>query len=300
VVAKKWVKDLFLNLEFIDDIISIPDKNDLKSLNVTAKEIKKREFDASLLFTNSFISALLFTMAGIPERWGYNKEGRGILLTKQVSYKKPRKYIHQVHYYQNIISGLGLKPCPPELHLAVTKKEKNQGEDFLRSFNIDPGKKLAVLNPGASYGPAKRWPASKYAELAEMLQKKSNHALLLVGSNKESSLADSISTYLEKKPINLTGKTSLRMLCSIISLSDVVISNDSGPMHISNALGIPVIALFGPTIPAVTRPFHQPYKVIQKEVPCWPCSYRECPYDHQCMLKITPEEVFSECEKYLS
>ncbi|HZX10938.1 MAG TPA: glycosyltransferase family 9 protein, partial [Acidobacteriota bacterium] len=120
------------------------------------------------------------------------------------------------------------------------------------------------------------------------------------GSKAEANLAKSISAQLEKKPINLAGKTSLRMLAGVISLADVVISNDSGPMHLSNALGIPVVALFGPTIPAVTRPFHQPYKVIKKEAPCWPCSYRECPYEHQCMLKITPEEVASECEKFMS
>jgi len=300
IVAKNWVKDVFLNLEFVDNILIIPDKNDLKSLKSTAKKLKKHEFDAGLLLTNSFISALLFYMAGIPERWGYKKEGRRILLTKSVSNKNPRKKTHQVQYYQNIISGLGLKISPPKLHLSVTKKEKDLAKEFLLSFDIDPQEKLVVLNPGAYYGSAKRWPVSKYRELAKNLQKKSNLNLLIIGSKAEANLAKSISAQLEKKPINLAGKTSLRMLAGVISLADVVISNDSGPMHLSNALGIPVVALFGPTIPAVTRPFHQPYKVIKKEAPCWPCSYRECPYEHQCMLKITPEEVASECEKFMS
>jgi heptosyltransferase-2 len=300
IVAKNWVKDVFINLESVDDIIVIPDKNDLKSLKNAAKKLKKREFDTGLLLTNSFISALLFYMAGIPKRWGYKKDGRQILLTKPIPNKNPRKQIHQVQYYQNIISGLGLKVSPPKLHLSVTKQQKDLAREFLFSLNIDPQKKLIILNPGAYYGSAKRWPVSKYGDLAETLQRRFNLNLLIIGSQSEAGIADSISACLKKKPINIAGKTPLRMLAGVISLSDVIISNDSGPMHLANALGIPVVALFGPTIPAVTRPFHQPYKVIKKEVPCWPCSYRECPYEHQCMLKITPQEVASECEKFIS
>jgi heptosyltransferase II len=300
IVAKNWVKDIFMNLDFVDDILTIPEKNDLKSLSAGAKKLKKYRFDAGLLLTNSFISAFLFYAARIPNRWGYKKEGRQILLTKQVSYKNQRKPIHQVQYYQNIISGLGFKTVPPKLQLSLTKQERSQARAFLNSFHTDHQKKLIILNPGAYYGSAKRWPVSQYAQLAEMIQKNLGFNPLIIGSRTETALAHAISSSLKKKPINLAGKTSLRMLAGIISLADVVISNDSGPMHLSNALGIPVIALFGPTIPAITRPFHQPYKLLKKEVPCWPCSYRECPYDHQCMLKITPEEVYSECEKFLS
>lgn len=300
IVAKNWVKDVFMNLEFVDDIMVIPDKNDSKSIKTGAKKLKKHEFDAGLLLPNSFISALLFYMSGIPKRWGYKKEGRQVLLTKPVQHKNQRKQIHQVQYYQNLIHGLGLKVYPPKLHFSMTKQERDLARNFLRSFNIDPQKKLVVLNPGASYGPAKRWPVSRYGELAKILQKKFNLQLIIIGSKAEAGLANSISACLDKKCINLTGKTTLRMLAGVMSLADLVVSNDSGPMHLSNALGTPVVALFGPTIPSVTRPFHQPYRVIKKDVPCWPCSYRECPYEHQCMVKIKPEEVSLECEKFLS
>jgi len=300
ILAKKWVKDVFINLEFVDDIMIIPEKNDLKTLKSAAHNIKKQEFDAGLLLPNSFVSALLFYMAGIPKRWGYKNEGRQIFLTKAVPHKNPRKQIHQVQYYQNLITGLGLKECPPNLHFSVTQQEKDLAADFLRSFEIDLQKKRVILNPGGYYGPAKRWPVSKYRELAKMLQNKFDIHILIIGSKSESRLARLISSGLKKKPIDLSGKTSLRMLSGVISTADLVVSNDTGPMHLSNALGIPVIALFGPTVPAVTRPFHAPYKVIKKKVPCWPCSYRECPYDHTCMLKISPEEVFSECKKILS
>ncbi|MBD3413313.1 MAG: lipopolysaccharide heptosyltransferase II [Candidatus Aminicenantes bacterium] len=300
VIAKPWVRDLFLNLEFVDDIISLPEKNDLKSLNAAVQKIKKQKFDAGLILPNSFISALLFYRARIPKRWGYKKDGRQILLTEQIFVQNPRKSIHQVQYYQNIISGLGLKPSPPQLHFSLTKQEQQDARNLLDSLHFKPTDKLVILNPGAYYGSAKRWPASRYTALAKILQKKSNPYLVLIGSQAEKELADSIASQMQNKQANLAGKTSLRILAGIISLADLVISNDSGPMHLSNALGIPIIALFGPTIPAATRPFHPPYKVIHKKVPCWPCFYRECPYEHQCMLQISPEEVALECEQILS
>ncbi len=300
IIAKTWVKDIFLNLDFVDGIVPLPDQSNLAGIRSAAKKLKKYSFDAGLLFTNSFLSALLFTMAGIPKRWGYKRDGRQLLLTESAPYKKARKQIHQVLYYQNILSGLGFKTYPPKLQLSVTEQEKALAGDFLNSCGIEPKHKTIILNPGAYFGPAKRWPVSRYASLAEMLQKKAPLTLLLIGSEAEKELTHAILASLKKKPIDLAGKTSLRMLMAIMSLANVVVSNDSGPMHISNALGTPVVALFGPTIPAVTQPFQQPYTLIKKRVPCWPCSYRACPYEHQCMLRITPEEVLSECERFLS
>ena len=300
IIAKNWVKDVFLNLEFVDELVTIPDQNNLTGIRSAARKLKKYDFDAGLLLTNSFLSALFFAMSGIPKRWGYKKDGRQLLLTEYASYTNPRKQIHQVLYYQNILSGLGFKTYPPKLQLSVTEQEKALAGDFLRSCGIDPKKKTVILNPGAYFGPAKRWPASHYASLAGMLQKKAPFNLLIIGSKAEKELTRAITAPLKKKPVNLAGKTSLRMLAAIMSLADVVVSNDSGPMHISNALGTPVIALFGPTVPAATQPFQPPYTLIKKDVPCWPCSYRACPYEHQCMLKILPEEVFSECERFLS
>jgi len=300
IIAKTWVKDIFMNLDFVDEIVTIPDQNNLTDIRSAAKKLKKYDFNAGLLLTNSFLSALLFAMAGIPKRWGYKRDGRQLLLTESIPDKNPRTQIHQVLYYQNILSGLGFKTYPPKLQLAVTEQEKALAGDFLRSCGFEPKKKTIILNPGAYFGSAKRWPASQYASLAKMLQKKAPLNLLIIGSKAERELALAITASLKKKPVDLAGKTSLRMLTAIMSLADVVVSNDSGPMHMSNALGIPVIALFGPTVPAATQPFQQPYTLIKKDVPCWPCSYRACPYEHQCMLKITPEEVFSECERFLS
>jgi heptosyltransferase-2 len=151
---------------------------------------------------------------------------------------------------------------------------------------------LVILSPGASYGPAKRWPACRFAELAGLVQKRKGAEILIIGSADETEVAESISSSMEKKPAILTGQTSLPRLLGLISQAALFISNDSGPMHMANALRVPVVGIFGPTDPEVTGPFEQPSRFVKKEVPCWPCAYRKCPYDRRCMMNISAEDVF--------
>jgi heptosyltransferase-2 len=163
----------------------------------------------------------------------------------------------------------------------------------------EPTRPLVVLNPGAAFGPAKRWPAERFAGLARLLQARKNAEILLVGAAGEADIAASIASGLERKPLDFTGKTSLRQLMGLISLGRVFVSNDTGPMHIACALGIPVVAIFGPTDPKATGPSRHPSVVLKADVPCWPCTYRSCPYDHRCMNRIGPEEVFAAGQDFL-
>jgi heptosyltransferase-2 len=117
--------------------------------------------------------------------------------------------------------------------------------------------------------------------------------VLVIGSAAEAHIAAEISSPLAEKPCVLAGKTTLQQLKGLISLAHLFVSNDSGPMHLANALRVPLVGIFGPTDPAVTGPFEQPAAVVKRnDVPCWPCSYRTCPYDHRCMMGIDPEEVY--------
>lgn len=300
IATREWVQNLYASFSFIKGIIVLPDFDNLKNIKESAQKIKKHDFDIGLLLTNSFSSALLFYLAKIPKRWGYVRDNRGLLLTRGVALKKPdNASCHQVHYYLNLISGLSLQAFPPELFLPLTHVEKKWGEKELASLGYNPGKPLVILNPGAYYGPAKRWPAAKFAELASILQEKKNAEILIIGSPSEAALAKSIASSLAKKPINMAGKTTLRQLAVLISFARLFVTNDSGPMHIANALRIPVIAIFGPTDPRVTGPLHQPSNVIKRTVSCWPCSYRECPFDHRCMMKIEPMDIFQACQDFL-
>lgn len=299
IAAHDWVKDLFsLNLG-IEGAISLSQKTHLKHLTGSAQELKKHEFDAGLLLTNSFSSALLFYLARIPQRWGYAREGRQILLTRSVPVKNSDAVYHQVQFYLELISGLGMKPSPPSLALPLTPEEKQLARETFLSCGVDFNRPLVMLNPGAHYGPAKRWPASKFGELAEILCARHSAEILIIGSSDEGQLAKTIASFMTKPPVVLTGKTSLRLLAGIIAHADIFITNDSGPMHMANALGRPLVAIFGPTDPRITGPCQQPSTIIKKEVACWPCSYRKCPFDHRCMMQIEPEEVYLACQKYL-
>lgn len=299
VAANEWVRDLFRMEDYLEGIIPLPQQSNLKNLNFSARRLRELTFDLGILLTNSFGSAFLFYLARIPQRWGYKRDGRGFLLTKGAPIHNQADRYHQAHYYLDLLSGLGLKNYTTELNLSLDRRELVRMKEWLESQNIDAKKPLVIINPGAFYGPAKRWPASKYSELASLLQEKNNAQIAIIGSKTEIPLAEHIATDMPEKPFILAGQTSLTRLAAIISFGSVFISNDSGPMHLANALKIPIIALFGPTEPFRTGPYQNPYTLFHKGAPCWPCSYRACPYDHRCMMNISVQEVFEACQKYL-
>lgn len=296
VAAKSWVQGLFASTSLGAAVIPLPGRNDVKTLWTTAQSLRAGDFDIGLLLTNSFSSAFLFYLARLPERWGYGTDGRGILLTKSVPPRPGDSPRHQVYYYLDLIRGLGLPTLEPKLKLSVPAGVARAARERLTALGLDPAKPLIIISPGASYGPAKRWPASRFGELATLLQAKMDAEILLIGAAEEMDIATAIATSMPRKPTVLTGSTSLSELLGLISLAKLFISNDSGPMHIANSLGIPVVAIFGPTDPAVTGPFEKPSACLKKDVPCWPCSYRACPYDHRCMTGISVEEVLTACE----
>lgn len=300
IAAKPWVKDLFQSHDFIKGVIPLPAANDFKSMRKSAKVMKAFHFDTGVLLANSFGSALLLYLAKVPHRWGYSRDGRAFLLTRKVSLKRNKHSSHQADYYMALISGLGLKTHSPKLFLPLTREEKEEARKLLFSQGIETERPLVILNPGASYGPAKRWPAQNYAALGRLLQEKNKANILITGSADEGELGHSIASLMATKPLVLTGQTDLRRLAALISQSTLFVTNDSGPMHMANALGVPVIAIFGPTDPRATGPFQDPAVVIKKDTVCWPCSYRDCPFDHRCMMAIAPEEIFAACQRFVS
>ena len=290
--AADWVKGLSSPDMGIAGVLPLPPVNNLSSLRSAARELKGHRFEAGILLSNSFGSAFLFFLAGIPERWGYAADGRRLLLTKAVRRMNPDSPRHHLHYYLDLVSGLGLTTRPPELRLSVPPEERERAQERLLDLGFDPQRPLVILSPGAAYGPAKRWPATRFARLAALFQAKNDAAILIIGSAGEAEIAAAIVSSLNDKPAVLTGQTTLPQLLGLISLASLFVSNDTGPMHLANALRVPVVAIFGPTDPKVTGPFERPAAVIKKDVPCWPCSYRACPYDHRCMAQIEPEEVY--------
>lgn len=301
VVARDWVKDLFTFGTPADGVISLSNDTSLSRLHSSARRIRQEGFDAGLLLTNSFGTALVFALARVPERWGYRRDGRGFLLTRGVPYDDTAPPVHQAEYYLRLLRGLGIKTPPAPIRLSLAPEERKAARKLLDSLGLKPVKKkpLIFLNPGASYGPAKRWPVERFARLASRLQAARSARIVITGSPEEAGLAELLASSLPRRPIVLSGRTSLRGLLGILSWADLFITNDSGPMHMANALGVPVVGLFGPTNPAVTRPYQPPSTVIWKGAACWPCLYRSCPYGHQCLTAIEPEEVLEAALSYL-
>ncbi|MFC2163671.1 lipopolysaccharide heptosyltransferase II [Acidobacteriota bacterium] len=295
IAGTEWVNGIYSSLDYLAGTIVLSQKNGLQDSKLSVHKIQKQQFDIGLLLTNSFASALLFYRAKIPERWGYARDMRGWLLTKRVKQSPYERLPHHLHYYLNLASKLGMEPGPIKLHYPLPDEDKAQAKNLLSSLSVNQDKTIAILSPGASYGPAKRWPAGYFSKLAEQLQETFDAEILIVGAQDETELAEAIASPMKKKPVLLTGKTNLNQLAGVIAQAAFFVTNDSGPMHLANALHTPVVAIFGPTDPRWTRPYQEPAVVLKKEVPCWPCFYRNCPYAHQCMTQIAPEEVVQAC-----
>ncbi|MBM3293130.1 MAG: lipopolysaccharide heptosyltransferase II [Candidatus Aminicenantes bacterium] len=293
-----WLKDLLAGTG-ASGFVPLGPSGSLGEMFRQASALKALRFEAGLLLTNSFASAFLFRLAGIPQRWGYRRDGRGFLLTKGISRPDGGRSGHMVRYYLDLIEGLGLETWPPDIRLGLRPEDRTRAEEILRTAGLDSARPLIILHPGAAYGPAKRWPAERFAALGRRFIDVRGAEIILTGSAEDGPVAEEIAARLGRPEANLAGRTTLGELLGAVSRAAVFVTNDTGPMHLANALRVPVVAVFGPTDPAVTAPFHPPSAVVKKSAVCWPCLYRECPYDHRCLTAVSVEDVFAAAAEFL-
>lgn len=269
-----------------------------KEKKINLKNLKKFKQERALLLTNSFSSAWLFFRAGFREIMGYSTDLRGFLLTKKV--KPPQVKMHQREKYLYLIEKLGFTVKEKELTLPLKKEKILKAERFLWEKKIELGKNpLILIAPGAAYGPAKKWPEDYYKKLAEKLTKE-GFRVLIVGSMAEKETGHYIMKDLQGV-YNLCGETEITLLAGIFLLSNILISNDSGLMHLAAALKIPQIAIFGSTDPTLTGPLNPKARVLQTTLSCSPCFKRICPKgNYQCLREITVEEVYKKIKSFSS
>lgn len=291
-LAYPWVADVFDASPYLNEVILFHKKerhNGVYGMWHLSQELADRNFDMAILLQNAFEAALITRLAGIPVRAGYKRDARGLLLTHGVKIQKSIRKIHQVHYYQKLLSDLGLNCGSDELFLQLPKPITRWAREFIASQKKD----LVVgLNPGAAYGPAKRWPAGNYAQLARRLHDETGAALLVFGADADVETASVIKESLPQNVIDLAGKTSLAEAMALINMCDSFVTNDSGLMHVAAALKIPLVAIFGSTNPVTTGPFSENAVVIQRDLDCSPCLKTHCKADFRCMTDITVDEVF--------
>ena len=300
VMISSTLKSLIENDPHIDEVFSFTKP---KSFLLQRQEhrdivqtIKNGRYDLGLLLTNSFSSAWYFWQGDVKRRIGYSFFPRCLLLTDAL--KIPLQKMHQVKLYKNLLSALDIPMSKSKPQLFVSKEEKNNLQEVLNSFGYVEGKKIVTINPGAAYGSAKCWLPDRFKLLAQKLAQK-DLFIVFVGDLKTDFLVRSICQDLPSNVINLSLKTNLSMLCALIERSDLLITNDSGPMHIGACFNTPLIALFGSTDVDKTGPYRENCSILNKKVPCSPCFKRTCPIDFPCMKLIEVDEVFKEAEKYV-
>ena len=271
-------------------------------------ELRREKFDLAVLFQNAFEAAWLAWRAGIPERIGYARDGRGPLLTKAVRVPKegeiPR---HESHYYLELLRRAGWIESRGEIapiRLQIAESAREAAESTLLRAGARRGAWRCAIAPGASYGAAKCWPPERFASLADRLISECGADVIFFGTSGEKEIAARICSAMKSRAISLAGQTSMRDLAALFSVCSVFIGNDSGAMHVAAAAGLPVIGIFGSTDPEGTAPVTQQFTLIREAVSCSPCFLRRCPVDHRCMTRITsipfslPRNTFSEREKF--
>jgi heptosyltransferase-2 len=259
-----------------------------------ARRLRDERFEAALLLPNSFQSALTAWRANIPERWGYRAQGRTPLLTRGIA--MPQHRVHQTAFYQRLTEALGFPKGPSTPRLDMSHTIREEGASLLAAAGWDGRSPLMAIAPGAAHGTAKRWPAESFAALVEELAA-DGVTSVLVGSAADAVPGNSVVRRIRSvgvRPISLIGRTDLPALAGVLGHCRALVSNDSGAMHFGAALGVPLVAIFGPTNERETRPVgpHDPVVLIHP-VWCRPCMLRECPLTHRCMRGVSVDAVLS-------
>jgi lipopolysaccharide heptosyltransferase II len=279
ILAKPAVADLYARESCIDEVIRYAAKP-----GQVARELRRRGFDCAILLQNAFEAAWIAWLARIPNRIGYNRDGRGLLLTQPVPPPKrgeiPR---HERFYYLELLRRAGLIASLPEspmirLEHASTKRSRIIG-----------------VSPGAAYGNAKRWLPERFAEAAATAAARRGASIALFGSASERSVCEQIAGLLNgHNVVNHAGQTTLAQFIDLAAECELFLTNDSGAMHIASALGVPTAAIFGATDDLATGPTGSNARVVREVVECSPCLLRECPIDHRCMRRVSADRVVEE------
>ena len=276
ILAKSSVADLYKIEPLSNEIIIY----DLNSRSRLIRDLRARRFDCTILLQNAFEAALIAWLAGIPNRIGYNRDGRGFLLTQPIPVPKPGEIPrHQRFYYLELLRRARLLDHIPEVAQASACERKN----------------IIGVSPGAAYGGAKRWLPESFAQAAAKIATERKASIALFGSPGERTLCEQVASLLTGHQVtNYAGQTTLAQFIQLAAQCEVFLTNDSGAMHIASALGVPTIAIFGATDDEATGPMGPKSRVVREPVECSPCLLRECPIDHRCMTRVSADRVAKE------
>jgi heptosyltransferase-2 len=302
VLGRPWVTGLFADQPVADRVIAYQSDGAHRGLVgrwTLARELRRRRFDLAVLFPNSVDAAVVPWLARIPRRVGTPTEGRRLLLTHPVRVGPHPAERHQVFRYLAVVRSLGADGDPTP-RLTVGGEALQAADRLLADTGVGPGAGCLAVNPGSIYGSAKRWPAERFAAAADDLADRWGARVLLVGSGKEGAVLEAVARAMRHEPIRLEGRTDLSTLTAVLRRSRLVLTNDTGTMHLAAAVSTPIVAVFGPTDAEATGPYGSGARLVREPVPCSPCLLRECPIDHRCMTGVTVSHVVQAAEELLA
>jgi heptosyltransferase-2 len=253
---------------------------------------RRSTYSMVVLLPNSFRAALYAWLVGAPIRLGYATDGRRWLLTHAVPAAAGQP-LHQIDAYLQLVAALGLPIVERSPMLVPTVQAEIEAERLWRAQSWRPEDRVIGMCPGAAFGPAKRWWPKRFAALADRLIASDGFRVTFFGSPSEVSLVEQIRADMTHEAASLAGQDTLGSFTALAARCAAVITNDSGSMHIANAVGTRVVALFGPTDPRRTAPTAAPAAVLHHDLACSPCFRTTCPYsDHPCMRFIEVDDVY--------
>ena len=287
VLVNPLVKELMERNPYLDSVIVYDKRGTQKGIRgmwKMADRLKLERFDiAVILHPNSVRSAILSYMAGIPERVGSKIRGRGPFLTMKVAW---RRNVHEVQRYLDVVSSIVNVDRNGKLEFWGIREED---ETFVNDVLGDHTGPVVGINPFTTW-PSKRWPVERFARLVDLISCRFDTRVVLTGDIDDAYLGSKLMKQVSSKPINLIGHTTLWQLGALIKHCHLYVTCDSGPMHISAALGTPTVSLFGPTDPVRHSPYGQGHTVVRKKTECAPCYKRKCK-SYDCMQAIQIEDV---------
>lgn len=295
VVAPPLVAELLSPHPFVDRVIVFDRKGPHRGLLGFwrfCRGLREKRFDLAILLQNAVGAAGMARLARIPRCAGFDTDGRGFLLTHRVHCGPAERRLHHTDYYLSMLRGLGIEGGDGRLILACTEYERRWALEFMGE-----GMWVAV-NAGAAFGSAKRWLPDRFAAVADAFSAW-GWRVVLTGGPAERDIGAAIESAMRSRALNVVGKTTVRQLVGVLSQCRFMVTNDSGPMHMGAALGVPLVALFGPTDHTTTSPLAQHVRIVRRETPCAPCLRRHCPTDRRCMDAITVDDVLTAAQSLL-
>ena len=298
VVARPHLVDLYREQGICDELIAYDSQGahrGWQGREALAAQLRSKKFDVALLLQNAFDAAWMAWRAGIPKRIGYACDGRSMLLTDAVPLPAEGEIPgHEKFYYLELLRRAGwIDRLANDEHipLRVLDEDRQRAMQRILEAGARPNAMRIAVGAGASYGAAKCWPPDRFRQALNEIVSQVDADVVLFGTPQELAISTAITRGLQRAPIDLTGKTSLRELPALLSQCQVFLGNDSGAMHVAAAVGLPVVAVFGPTDPSETAPVTPRASIVQQKPYCSPCFLRCCPTDHRCMLTISPAMV---------